>query len=292
MKRLEESEKFKFFEPLGKHNCIVFSSPHSGSKYFDWFLKQTTLDMLSIRSSEDAFVGEIFDSAPFFGSFLIESQIPRTILDLNRSKSDLDPRIIDNYNTKNMNSRVASGLGVIPRLVGNGKNIYKNKLSLAEVEYRINEFYEPYHHRLEWLLSKLKLDFGRALLLDCHSMPSEALTHKKNNYDRIPEVILGDRFGMSCDSKIIDFLEAAFSEEGFNVSRNIPFSGGYITQVYGQPSKNIHAVQIEIRRSLYMDEKYIEKKSNFNSFCESMKNVIFRITEIEKYLPEFAIAAE
>ena len=166
------------------------------------------------------------------------------------------------------------------------------KLTLEDVKYRIEEFYDPYHQRLDLLLKKLKALFGRAVLLDCHSMPTEAIKYNRRSNDNIPDIILGDRFGMSCGIKIIDFLEAAFVEEGFKVCRNIPFSGGYITQLYGQPSKNIHAVQVEISRALYMDEKLIRKNPDFNKFCESMKNVIFKITEIDKCFPEFAIAAE
>ena len=206
---------FKILEPLGKPNFIFFSSPHSGSNYFDWFLDQTSLDMCSIRSSEDAFVGDIFESAPFFGSYLMESLIPRAILDLNRSRNDLDPRIIANYESKNINSRVASGLGIIPRVVGDGQNIYTRKLSLKEVQYRIDNYYNPYHQRLSSLLRFLQERFGCALLIDCHSMPSEALKYKKNKFQRLPDIILGDRFGMSCDSRIVDFIESAFEDEGY-----------------------------------------------------------------------------
>lgn len=286
------SESFKLSEPLGKRNCIVFSSPHSGSNYFDWFLRKSSLDMPSVRSSEDAFVGEIFQSAPFFGSFLIESLVPRTILDLNRSRNDLDPCVIEDYTSKRVNSRVASGLGVIPRVVGNGQNIYTHKLSLKEVQDRIDKFYNPYHSRLMSLLNELKDNFGRAILIDCHSMPSEAINFKRYRSGKLPDIILGDRFGRSSDIRIVDYLESAFQEEGLKVSRNIPFSGGYITQLYGQPVKNVHAVQIEISRSLYMDERNIEKNKNFDSFCETLKNIIFKISQLEHFIPEFNIAAE
>ena len=285
-------KNFKILEPLGKPNCIFFSSPHSGSNYFDWFLDQTSLDMHSIRSSEDAFVGDIFEAAPFFGSYLMESLIPRAILDLNRSRNDLDPRLIANFESKNINSRVASGLGVIPRVVGNGQNIYTKKLTLSEVQYRIDNYYNPYHQRLSSLLRSLKETFGCAVLIDCHSMPSEALKYKKNKFQKLPDIILGDRFGMSCDARIVNFLEAAFEDEGFSVSRNIPFSGGYITQLYGRPAKNIHSVQIEISRALYMDERQIDKNQNFKPFCESMKNVIFKITQMEKHFNNLEVAAE
>ena len=283
---------YKFFEPLGKSTSMVFSSPHSGSQYFDWFLAQTSLDLNSIRSSEDAFVGEIFESVPFFGAFLIESMVPRTILDLNRARSDLDPQIIADYYSRDISSRVASGLGIVPRVVGNGKKIYSKKLTLKEVQDRIRKYYNPYHERLAEVLEQVKKEFGRAILLDCHSMPSDALNFRKKVSYGIPDIILGDRFGMSCDFRIVDFIEKAFIDEGFNVCRNIPFSGGYITQVYGQPVKNIHAVQIEINRALYMNEKKIEKKENFDSFCESIKNVVFKISQLDKYLPAFEYAAE
>lgn len=259
---------------------VVFSSPHSGRDYPRDFLAASVLDYRTIRSSEDAFVDELFDAAPKYGAPLIVAHAPRAYIDLNRACDELDPAVIEGVTRSFHNPRVASGLGVIPRVVAGGRAIYRGKLSLREAEERIVTHWQPYHDRLNALLAETHNLFGQAILVDCHSMPHEAIeSHTRPGFHR-PDVVLGDRFGAAVGREVIDRIEAAFVRAGLRVSRNAPFAGAYITQTYGRPSRGFHALQIEIDRSLYMDEARVEKSSDFSAFKMILDGVIAEIAEI------------
>lgn len=259
---------------------IVFSSPHSGRDYPRAFLAASVLDYTSIRSSEDAFVDQLFDAAPRYGAPLIVAHAPRAYIDLNRACDELDPAVVDGVTRSFHNPRVASGLGVIPRVVAGGRAIYRGKISLTEAEGRIATHWQPYHDRLNSLLTEAHALFGQAILVDCHSMPHEAIeSHTRPGFHR-PDVVLGDRFGAAVGRDVIDRVEAAFVRAGLRVSRNAPFAGAYITQTYGRPSRGFHAVQIEIDRSLYMDEARVEKSANFDAFKAVLDGVIADIARI------------
>jgi N-formylglutamate amidohydrolase len=239
-------------------SCAVFNSPHSGSEYPRSFLARTRLDPLQIRSSEDAFVDRLFAAAPAHGAPLLAARVPRACVDLNRAADELDPVLIAGASRRAMNPRVAAGLGVIPRVVAEGRTIIDGKLPLAEAEHRLNAYYRPYHARLRGLLEEQRERYGQAILYDCHSMPHDALSSAPVVWGRRPNVILGDRFGASCDRWLIDAATEVFRAAGFVVARNAPFAGGYITQHYGRPQAGFHALQIEIDRALYMDEVRVE----------------------------------
>jgi N-formylglutamate deformylase len=244
--------------PASPTSCAVFSSPHSGSDYPLSFLAGSRLDRLQIRSSEDAFVDTLFAAAPEHGAPLLAARVPRACVDLNRAPDELDPVLIVGAGKRAMNPRVAAGLGVIPRVVAEGRSIIDGKLPLAEAERRLAVFYRPYHARLRALMEEQRDRFGQAILYDCHSMPHDALASAPMVWGRRPNVILGDRFGASCDRWVIDSVTDVFRAAGFVVARNAPFAGGYITQHYGRPQAGFHALQIEIDRSLYMDEARVE----------------------------------
>lgn len=266
--------------PEKRTTCVVFSSPHSGRDYPQAFLWRTGLDECSVRSSEDAFVDQLFDAAPRFGAPLIAAGVPRAYVDLNRSRDELDPALIEGAARSGHNPRIASGLGVIPRVVANGRGIYSGKIPMAEAERRIKRFWHPYHEALAAQLDQAQAMFGRAILVDCHSMPHEAMDTVVRNGTRRPEVVLGDRFGTSADGEITDRIEAAFTGAGLTVARNTPFAGAYIVQAYGRPSRARHAVQIEIDRALYMNETFVRPNNNFAAFRRSLEQVIAAIAEI------------
>ncbi len=247
----------------GLGSCAVFSSPHSGSDYGPEFLASSALTPLQLRSSEDAFVDELYAAVPAAGAPLLAARVPRACLDLNRAPDDLDPALIAGASRRFLNARVAAGLGVIPRVVGEGRPIMVGKLSLAEAERRIATCWHPYHDRLRALLGAARAAYGAAILFDCHSMPHDALNAAPLVRGRRPDVVLGDRFGVACDRSVIDASAEAFTAEGFTVARNAPFAGGYITQTYGRPQSGIHALQIEIDRTLYMDEIRVERRADF-----------------------------
>lgn len=267
-------------QPDRRTTSVVFASPHSGRAYSKAFLRRTALDEQSVRSSEDAFVDRLFDSAPQAGAPFIRAGVPRAYVDLNRAADELDPALIDGAPRQGHNPRIASGLGVIPRVVANGQAIYAGKLSLIEARNRIEQVWRPYHAALQAALDEAHLMFGEAVLIDCHSMPHEAMDQVARRGIRRPEVVLGDRFGASADGAMVDRIEAAFTRAGLVVTRNTPFAGAYVTQAYGRPGRGRHAVQVEIDRALYMDERLIRPNRNFDAFRKLMCGVVHEIAEI------------
>ncbi len=266
--------------PAERTSCVVFASPHSGRAYPASLLKRSVLNRKMIRSSEDAYVDQLFDSAPESGAPFLAAAMPRAYLDLNRSADELDPALIQGARRHGHNPRVASGLGVIPRVVANGRAIYSGKLTMDEARLRIDTYWRPYHQKLKSLLSESHEMFGQAILIDCHSMPHEAVAMAGGSGSTRPEIVLGDRFGAAASGLIVDQIESAFTDAGLNVARNAPFAGAYVAQTYGRPTRQQHAIQIEIDRSLYMDEDTIQPNGNFQSFREVLRQVSGKIASI------------
>ncbi|NUH65423.1 N-formylglutamate amidohydrolase [Sulfitobacter sp. S0837] len=271
---------YEVLRPDRNLSCVVFASPHSGRDYAGSFLRRTVLDEHAIRSSEDAFVDLLFDCAPRYGASFIRAGAPRAFLDLNRAPEELDPAVIEGVARQGHNPRVASGLGVIPRVVANGRAIYRGKLSQSEAELRIERYWRPYHAKLQELLTQAHHRHGQAVLIDCHSMPHEAMDGVVRGGMRRPDVVLGDRFGAAAGGEVVDRVEAAFAAAGFIVTRNSPFAGAYITQAYGRPSRGQHAVQVEIDRALYMNERLIRPNGNFEAVQTALQQVVAEVAQI------------
>lgn len=271
---------FKLSLPDEQTTSVIFASPHSGREYPWAFLRKSVLDELAIRSSEDAFMDMLVGSAPSRGAPLLLARMPRAYLDLNRAADEMDPAVVEGVRQISHNPRVASGLGVIPRVVSNGRAIYRGKLKQAEAAERINNYWHPYHNQLAALVKDTRREFGEAILLDCHSMPHEAVDAVTQKGLSRPEVVLGDRFGASADGAVTDRIEDIFLQAGLRVSRNAPFAGAYTTQHYGRPSQRQHAVQIEIDRSLYMNEMRVRPNGNFDNFRAVMVRVVAELSDI------------
>jgi N-formylglutamate deformylase len=172
---------------------------------------------------------------------------------------------------------VASGLGVVPRVVAGGRAIYRGKLSREEAEKRLARIWRPYHAKLGTLMEQARAGFGRAILIDCHSMPREALDTVARTSGRRPEIVIGDRFGASAARPIVEGVEEAFRAAGFEVVRNTPFAGAYTTQAYGRPARGLHAIQVEIDRSIYMDEKSLTPSAEFSAIRRMLRGVVAEI---------------
>ncbi|WP_299151655.1 N-formylglutamate amidohydrolase [uncultured Tateyamaria sp.] len=266
--------------PEKRTSCVVFASPHSGRDYPWSFLRRSVLDERTIRSSEDAFVDQLFDIAPQMGAPLLKAGAPRAFVDLNRSVDELDPAVIEGAQRQGHNPRIASGLGVIPRVVANGRAIYRGKITQREAERRLEVYWKPYHDMLQALLDEAHQSHGQAVLIDCHSMPHEAMDGVARGGMIRPDVVLGDRFGAAADSAIVEQVEAAFASAGFTVARNAPFAGAYVTQAYGRPSRHQHAVQVEIDRALYMNERTIRPNRDFHTVRARLQSVVAEIATI------------
>ena len=259
-------DAFDLVRPARQTTPLVLSSPHSGDRYPSAFLQMAKLDRATLRLSEDCYVDELIAAAPAHGAPLLKALFPRTYVDANREALELDPLMFEDAlpETAVVDSpRVAAGLGSIPRLAANDREIYGRKLRFAEAERRIETCYRPYHRTLAALIAESRDRFGGCLLLDCHSMPSVGGSSERDAGRSRVDFVLGDCFGSSCAEAVIAAVEKTLRAEGANVRRNNPYSGGFVTQHYGKPTEGVHVLQIEINRAIYMDEHSLERLPQF-----------------------------
>ena len=282
-------QPFRVHDPSEPTAPLVVASPHSGRDYGDAFLVRTVLDRRAIRSSEDAYVDLLLDDVGSLGIPVLTARVPRAVIDLNRAPEELDPAVIRDVPRGATNPRITSGLGVIPRVVSQGRAIYRGKISRSEAQERIETVWRPYHDRLADLMARARSRFGLAVLLDVHSMPHEAIEGTAGP-GGTPEIVLGDRFGASADPGLMDLVEAVFIDAGLRVARNAPFAGAYMTQTYGKPADRMHAIQIEIDRALYMDETSLEPNDRFDAMQATVTRAMARIRDALR--PSEDIAAE
>ncbi|WP_416898168.1 MAG: N-formylglutamate amidohydrolase [Minwuia sp.] len=265
------------FSPAEQLLPVVLASPHSGRIYPQAFLEASRLDEVTIRKSEDSFVDEIFEPAVARGAPLLAALFPRAYCDVNREPYELDPsmyedRLPPHANTRSL--RVAGGLGTIARVVSSGENIYRHRLPFAEAERRIRHYYRPYHAALSDLVDRTVDAFGTCLVIDCHSMPSNALPRDRRRRPEKPDIVLGDRFATSCARDFTDRAEAFLTARGYRVARNAPYAGGFCTSHYGRPGLGLHALQIEINRALYMDEARFTRRPRIANLALDMADLI------------------
>lgn len=254
-------EPFRLLAPENDTAPIVFASPHSGNLYPESMVSALCVPLMDVRRTEDAFVDELFANAPQHGGTLLAARYGRSVVDLNRDPHELDPAMFRDGPPRACalpTPRVEAGLGCLPKVGARGEAIYGRLLSKAEGEQRLAGIHDIYHKTLAGLLEAQRALHGRALLIDCHSMPS-VQPGRRN----LADIVLGDRFGSSCDPRLMNRLERIFRNHGLTVARNAPYAGGYTTRRYGRPRRGIHAIQIEINRGLYMDEQAITRSGRF-----------------------------
>jgi N-formylglutamate deformylase len=269
---------FLLHAPAAQTTPVVFASAHSGRLYAPEFLAAARLDPLALRRSEDSFVDELFADAPAFGAPLLAATFPRAFCDPNREAWELDPAMFsealpDWVNTASV--RVHAGLGTIARVVSSGEPIYRGKLSFAEAERRVRDYWQPWHEALQRLVEQTQARFGTCLLIDCHSMPTRLEPRRGR---AVADFVLGDAYGVSCAPGPAAVIEDVLRADGYRVARNDPYAGGYITRHYGRPTRGVHALQIEIARELYMDEARIEKTPGFDRLRATIRRLIDAIT--------------
>jgi N-formylglutamate amidohydrolase len=291
--RDELDPPFEIIEPVDWTGPVLFNSPHSGSVYPNEFLSSSRLDIATLRRSEDSYVDDLVAGVVARGYPLMRAHFPRCFVDVNREPYELDPRMFEGRlpsfaNTRSM--RVAGGLGTVARVVGDAQEIYDQRIAVDEAMRRIETLYKPYHRALRRLFTRMHRDFGAAVLVDCHSMPSS--TGQKDERAR-PEFVIGDRYGTSCVPAVIECVERTLRALGYTVSRNKPYAGGFITEHYGNPAAGLHAVQLEINRALYMDERRYERSSGFAALALDLETLASRLGEIPvEELRPYRAAAE
>jgi N-formylglutamate amidohydrolase len=275
------SAPYVLIEPLRRTTALVFSSPHSGRRYPLAFLDSARAGLPALRRSEDAYVDELFAGVAQHGAPVLSATIARAFVDLNRDEGELDPDMFHGYarpRSVAASPRVQAGLGVIPRVAGDGQDIYRGRIAFEEAERRLAQVHRPYHALLAQLVAESLAQFGCAVLIDCHSMPSNARGPQN------PDIVLGDRFGAACHPAVTGLTEATLRRLGYKVARNAPFAGGHTTQTYGRPSRRVHALQIEINRSLYLDERTLERTAGFTRVRADMARLAEALAAAQLHL--------
>ncbi|MEO1194451.1 MAG: N-formylglutamate amidohydrolase [Pseudomonadota bacterium] len=286
-----EGPAFAVEHPKGAAVPLIVASPHSGSRYPQEMLAASALSPHELRRSEDCHVHTLVSGAPDAGASLLHALFPRAYVDANREPYELDPLLFDEElpDYANVTSpRVSAGLGTLARIVANGRPIYREKLRVADALERIERCYIPYHRSLRQLIDARVERFGFCLLLDCHSMPS---LPANAGGDSLADIVLGDCHGTSASPALVDLVQRSFRQAGYKVALNAPYAGGFITRQYGRPERNVLALQIELARSLYMDEASLLPSASFTRLYDDLQRVFSETaswTAAQGFLPRAA----
>ncbi len=279
----ENTPPYIFKSPKGPEVPFLFTAPHSGRVYPSDMTERSALSEADIRLSEDAYVDNLFEQAPNYGASLLIATHARAYLDRNRAENELDPNMFTPaLDTASVSSshRVRAGLGVIPRIVAEGKQLYTQALPAREVEKRLSAVYRPYHTKLQQLQTTLRQRHKVLYMIDSHSMPSTGAGKGRSLYrgkKTGPDIVLGDCWGSSCDTQFTGLVEETLLAAGFSVKRNTPYSGGFTTTQYGKPAGNTHALQIEINRALYMNEATHTSLPDFHEIQKLLASVCQKV---------------
>ena len=270
---------FRILRPAHRTVPVVVASPHSGRAYPTELLAVSRLDAHTLRRSEDCFVDDLLAGATDCGLPLIAAEFPRAWCDVNREPWELDPSMFSDRLPSwciTRSPRIEAGFGTIARLVSSGQPIYGNKLRFADAEERIRSCWLPYHAALSGLIDDTCATFGGCVLLDVHSMPTDTPCAPGNN----PQFVLGDVHGTSCDRALRAAVARELEGSGYRIRHNDPYAGGYVTRHYGRPRLGVHALQIEIDRSLYMDQRSYRKSAGFPVIRDLMTGILRLVADL------------
>ena len=259
---------------------LILASPHSGREYPPAFLAAARLSPLQLRRAEDPLVDELLEGVS--GVPVLRARFARAFLDLNRAADELDPAMFEGPLPlpARMTDRVAAGLGVLPRVAGQGLDIYRRRIAASEAEARLAGLHTPWHQRIAALIERARARHGYAILIDCHSMPSP-------HGMMAPQIILGDRHGSSAAPALVALVEAHFSAAGWRVGRNNPYAGGYTTAFHADPGHGVHTLQIEIDRGLYLEPMRLVRGRQFDTVAQALCGLV---ELLKRRAPELGLA--
>jgi N-formylglutamate deformylase len=262
-------------DPAATEVPLVFDSPHSGTEYPADFRHACPLDIL--RSNEDAFIEDLYGEAPAHGSTLVAALFPRSYIDVNRHIEDIDEALLDAPwpGKVNPGEKTRLGMGLVRRLAKAELPVYDRKLSVAEMRNRIAQYYEPYHATLQTVTDRLHRKFGGVWLVNCHSMPARGSKMSSDGPNAVrADFVLGDRDGTTCAPEMTDFVARLLQGRGYSVKINDPYKGVEIVRRHGRPAEQRHALQIEVNRALYMNEKTLAKNEHYASLKADLTRLI------------------
>lgn len=277
---------------------ILIAAPHGGRVYPESLRQRMREPAFSMLRLEDRLVDVLAEEiARETGAPMILAQAPRAMIDLNRADDDMDwTMVVDGEAGKSghsrANRRARSGLGLIPRRLTGLGEIWRERHTRAEVAERIESIHEPYHRAVSDALTSIRRRWGAALLLDLHSMPP---LKKRHPDDQPAEFVIGDRFGASSDGMLSAAALRYFGRHDRRAAHNRPYAGGYVLDRHGKPSVGIHAIQLEVCRSLYLDARHDEASRRLPQLARLLAGLV-REVAAEVVPParerDFPLAAE
>jgi N-formylglutamate deformylase len=246
---------------------LVLDSPHSGTVYPPDF--QPIVSGPTLRLAEDTYVADLWRSAPSVGATFIEATFPRSYMDVNRAQTDIDLGSISGewpwaeYGPAMPSDKSTLGVGLVWVLGKDGAPLYRRALTVQEIVHRINHYWVPYHSALDAAVASAHEKFGQVWHINCHSMPEKRDAKWADAGREVADIVLGDRDASSCSLDFTEFLADFFGQRGYRVAVNDPYKGVELVRKHGQPRQGKHSLQVEIKRSLYMDETTLRKHAGY-----------------------------
>jgi N-formylglutamate amidohydrolase len=262
-------------DPVAPEVPLVFDSPHSGTEYPTDFRHSCPLEIL--RTAEDTHIEDLYGAAPDHGASLLGAFFPRSYIDVNRDLGDVDQTLLDAPwpGRVNPGEKTRLGMGLVRRLAKPELPVYSRKLSVAEMQERITRYYEPYHTALQTVCDRLHHKFGTVWLVNCHSMPARGNKMSSDGPSAVRgDFVLGDRDGTTCAPELTDFVARLLTGQGYKVKINDPYKGVEIVRRHGRPAEKRHALQIEVNRALYMNEKTLARNDHYATLKADLSRLI------------------
>ncbi len=258
---------------------LILDSPHSGTAYPDDFRHACERSVL--RRAEDTHVEKLYDFAPSLGVAWVEALFPRSYLDANRDTTEVDVSLFDEAwpgpvaTDARVMGKVRLGKGLIWRTTDDGVPIYQRKLSVAEVQARVAQCWQPYHAAVAQAIDAAHARHGYSLHVNCHSMPAVASSNATDfPGEAHADFVVGDRDGSTAGSALSQLVVAHLQGLGYTVSYNHPYKGVELVRRYGAPALQRHSLQLEINRKLYMDENTLEMNPGFAPLKTSLQSLV------------------
>ena len=268
---------FSFIQPAGCPIPVIIAAPHGGREYPESLTEKMRQPEWTALRLEDRYIDLLAaDTAAQAGAAFLSAHAPRAMLDLNRASDDLDWQMIEGCTDQGArhsvaNRRARSGLGLVPRRLSGLGEIWKGPIPRSELDARIESIHRPYHRMLAQTLEDIRDRWGAALLLDFHSMPPLKRRHLG---DRPAEIVLGDRFGSTCDAMLLSAAFRYLGHVGRPAAHNRPYAGGYVLDRHAAPTRGIHALQVEVCRSLYLDSKFEQPTARMGALAKQLAGLV------------------
>lgn len=272
-------------DPVGAPAPVVFDIPRSGAEFPRNF--RTAASLADLQRSCSSYVEELYADVPDAGATWLYACFPNVFIDANRHELDIDPEALDGPWPEPLrpSDKTKAGIGLIPMVCAGTVRLYPDRLPVAEVQSRLDDYYWPYHNELGRLLRSFRAAHGLALHMSCHSMPAYPAAGGPDAGTRRSDFDLGDRHGTTCGPEVIELVESVLRGFGYQVTRNRHFIGAEAVRKHGDPANGIHSLQIEMNRSLYMDEAARTR-------APGLGQVRAHLTELARRLADYAATAQ